>query len=209
MLDQVGMGRVARKVARQDPHLASILEAQGPPPLWKRPQTFATFIRIVLEQQVSLLSAKATYDRLANHVGGPVTAQSLRGVGQDELKLLGFSRQKVRYSLALADDVMEGRFRIGGLRSLSDADVEARIVARLGLGVWSARVYLMMAMLRPDVLPVGDLALVKGLTEIDDGDYRDPAALIERSDCWRPYRSVAVRMVWQSYLHRRGQVFDA
>lgn len=209
MLDRDSIRTAANEIAQRDPALLPVLNSFGPPPLWKRPQTFATLVRIILEQQVSLSSAKATFDRLSEQLDGGVTASAVRDVGEEGLKSIGFSRQKARYSVALADDVIGKRFRIAALRGMTDQEAEAQIVARLGLGKWSASVYMMMAMLRPDILPTGDLALAKGLTEIDGGDYRDHDSLLSRAECWRPHRSVGVRMVWQAYLNRRGQVFDA
>ncbi len=203
------MPAAAERIARVDAALAPVWDRHGPPPLWKRPQTFATFVRIILEQQVSLSSARSTFERLVREAGGSVTATSLGRLGEDGLRKIGFSRQKARYAVALADDVGAGRFRIATLRRLDDDGVRAAITGRLGLGQWSASVYLMMAMLRSDVIPHGDLALIKGLSELDSGDYADVERLIERTELWRPHRSVGVRMVWQAYLHRRGQRFVA
>lgn len=198
----------ATRLSRTDPALATVLTRLGPPPLWKRPQNFATFVRIILEQQVSLASARSTFQRLHDRLGGSVTAAQVIDLGAGELHGLGFSRPKARYAIALADDVLAKRFRIASLRRMSDERTVEAITSRLGLGIWSANVYLMMALLRPDIIPLGDLALVKGLAELDHADYSDPEDLLARTECWRPYRSVAARMVWQSYLDRRGQQFN-
>ncbi|TWT72479.1 DNA-3-methyladenine glycosylase family protein [Crateriforma conspicua] len=198
----------AETIADGDPVMAAVLQTHGPPPLWKRPQTFATFVRIILEQQVSLSSARSTFLRLSQSMPEGVTATRVAAAGQPGLQAVGFSRQKARYAVALADDVIAGRFRIPALRAMPDDHVRRQITDRLGLGDWSAGVYLMMAMLRPDVLPHGDLALVKGLAELDDGVYGDPDELERRTESWRPFRSVGVRMVWQAYLARRNQRFQ-
>lgn len=200
------MSPAVKHLIAVDPHLAAVHDRLGPPPLWKRPATLATLIRIILEQQVSLASAKSTFDKLKSACGGQVVAPEILNLGDDGLRSLGFSRQKSRYTIALAQDVVDKTFRVGSLRHQSDDVVRATITARLGLGDWSADVFLMMALLRDDIFPTGDLALVKGLRELDGGDYDSKEKLIARAEPWRPYRSTATRMVWQSYLDQRNQV---
>ena len=196
----------AKKLSRADPTLARVLDLHGAPPLWKRPATFATFVRIILEQQVSLASAKSTFEKLKIACDRKVNAERVFELGDDGLRRVGFSRQKSRYAIALADDVLERRFKIASLRHHDDETVRALISSRLGLGDWSADVYLMMALCRPDVLPVGDLGLVKGMMELDGGDYDSSEKVLRRAEAWRPYRSVACRMVWQLYLGNRNKV---
>ena len=205
-LDLAGLAAAAERLAEVDPYLRVMLHRQGPPPLWKRPATFGTLIHIVLEQQVSLDSARATYECLRRACGGRVTAPQVRARGEAGLRELGFTRQKARYGVALADDVVSGRFRVGALRYLDDDAVRSQIKARLGLGDWTASVFLLMALARPDVLPLGDLALVKGLQELDGGDYASSKAVLARAEVWRPFRSVATRMIWQLYLANRNRL---
>jgi DNA-3-methyladenine glycosylase II len=204
-LNAQNLAAAAKSLAGNDPALARVLDQHGPPPLWKRPATFATLVRIILEQQVSLASAKSTFSKLARACDGKINAGNLAQLGDEGLRAVGFSRQKARYALALADDVQQQRFRIGSLRHRDDQEVRELITARLGLGDWSADVFLLMALCRPDVLPVGDLALVKGMIELDGGNYDTSADVIARAERWRPYRSVACRMVWQWYLGNRRQ----
>ncbi len=198
------MNRAAAQLAAGDPALAGVLHRLGPPPLWKRPATIATLVRIILEQQVSLASGKSIFERFVEACDGRVTADAIIELGDARLRELGFSRQKARYAIALAGDVREKRFRIGGLRHATDDVVREQITARLGLGDWSADVFMMMALGRADILPVGDLALVKGMMELDGGDYATREKVSARAESWRPYRSVATRMVWQNYLHKRN-----
>lgn len=197
---------IAQHLADVDPALADVLKELGPPPLWKRSANFSTLIRILLEQQVSLSSAAATYKRLSTACKGRVTAARIGELGSDALRELGFTRQKARYAVALAADVTSGRLVVGRLRDLPDDEVMAQITRCLGFGVWSAQVFLLLALTRPDVLPVGDLALVKGLHELDGGEYGSVDALISRTELWRPYRGVATRMVWQFYLTNRNRI---
>ncbi|WP_149495095.1 DNA-3-methyladenine glycosylase family protein [Roseiconus lacunae] len=195
----------AAELANRDAKLRSVLQQFGPPPLLRRPATFATLVHIILEQQVSVESAKSTFERLKDITAGDVTAEGVANLDESGLRSLGFSRQKAHYAVRLAHDCLDGSFRINTLSRLPDDEVRRRIIARKGLGQWSADVFLMMGLLRPDVLPVGDLALVKGLCEIDQNDYADSDALVERAERWRPLRSIATRMVWQWYVRQRGR----
>ena len=199
-LCETSIRRAAKRLAKSDGALANVLAEFGTPPLWKRPANFATLVRIILEQQVSLASAKSTYEKLRSACGGRVTAQKLAALERDGLRSIGFSRQKTRYALALAEDVITKRFVVGRLARMSDQQATKAITERLGLGAWSAEVYLMMALLRPDVFPVGDLAIVKGIEMMDGRTYDSPEEILQRTDPWRPYRSVAARMIWQLYL---------
>ncbi|NND96946.1 MAG: DNA-3-methyladenine glycosylase 2 family protein [Pirellulaceae bacterium] len=201
-LDEKTVRRAARKLASIDPSLSNVLNRFGTPPLWKRPATYATFVRIILEQQVSLASAKSVFDKLTRACDGRITAPRIISLGDSLLRRQGLSRQKARYTLALADDVVSRRFQIGSLRHQTDEQARAMITARLGLGDWSADVFLMMALMRTDLFPVGDLALIKGMTQLDGGDYSSAETAIERAERWRPYRSVATRMIWQLYLSK-------
>lgn len=204
-LDAETCREAATKLAQVDPALADVLNRLGPPPLWKRPANFATLVRIVLEQQVSLTSAKSALDRVARLCSGRINALEIEALGQQRLRDAGITRQKARYICQLAADVNSRALEVAKLRHQSDERVRAEITSRLGLGDWSADVFLILALGRRDVLPVGDLALVKGMTELDGGDYSDRQSVIDRADLWRPFRSVATRMVWQLYLDRRGQ----
>ena len=197
---------VSKHLAGVDPALRAILRRNGPPPLWKRPATFSTLVRVLLEQQVSLVSAMATFKRLNCACHGRVTAPRVQALGDQALRELGFTRQKSRYAVALAADVVDGHFKVGALRHLPDEQVMAQITERLGFGVWSAQVFLLLALARPDALPLGDLALVKGMHELDGGNYEDVDALVSRAERWRPYRGVATRMIWQLYLTNRNRL---
>ena len=204
-LDSAAIASIAAQLAGADCHLNKVYQRLGPPPVWKRPATFATLVRIILEQQVSLASARNTFARLSVACNGSVSAPAIIDLGDQSLRQIGFSSQKSRYAIALADDVVEKRLRVGSLRYASDEAVRAQLTSRLGLGNWSADVFLMTALSRDDVFPVGDLALMKGMMALDGGDYSTPEAMIARAERWRPYRSVAVRMIWQFYLDSRGQ----
>lgn len=206
----------AKSLAKIDPALAPIYRLHGPPPLWKRPATFQTLVRIVLEQQVSLAAAKSTFIKLSTACDGRLSAKSIDSISPETMTAAGVSRQKARYIRELAASINARRFSVSRLKQLDDDAVRSSLTALVGFGNWSADIYLMMALMRPDVLPTGDLGLIKGIVEADvdaglaepsiaPADLITPADLIERAERWRPYRSVATRMIWQHYLARRGK----
>jgi DNA-3-methyladenine glycosylase II len=204
-LNLATLNAAALLLAKRDPVLADVLKRYGPPPLWKRPATFATLARIVIEQQVSLAAAKTMYERLRASCGGMVTANSVLLLSAEAMRSAGLSRQKTRSIHALALAVKQRRFSVSGLRRMSDDGAAIQIQSMLGFGVWSSDIYLMMALLRPDLLPTGDLGLVKGISEVCQCDFVSKTEIIERAERWRPWRSVATRMIWQVYLINRGK----
>ena len=204
-LTKESLQTAATSLAATDPDLRRALEIGGAPRLWKRTATYSTFIRIILEQQVSLASAWNTYERLANLCEKKrVTPIAVQTLGTDRLKDIGFSRQKARYTSVLADQCLSGRFKIAGLGRLPDDEVRARIVAQLGMGDWTADMFLLLALCRSDIFPIGDLAVVNGFRSLTDQPDRDREQIIERAEAWRPHRAVATRMIWNYYLHIRG-----
>jgi DNA-3-methyladenine glycosylase II len=188
------------ELSERDRHLAAVVEQHGPPPLWARPPGYPTLVQIILEQQVSLASARAAFDKLESTIGD-VTPAGLLGSSDAELKAIGFSRQKARYCRALAREIVAGDFDVGGLARMADDEARQALMGRLGIGRWSADIYLLMALRRPDVWPKGDLALakaaqqVKQLPELPDQDDLEVVA-----ESWRPWRAVAARVLWHHYL---------
>jgi DNA-3-methyladenine glycosylase II len=194
----------SKTLASVCPHLSIVFEKYGAPPLWDRSTGFQTLLQIILEQQVSLASAKACFDKLSRRVGN-VTPESLLKSSDVELKADGFSRQKTSYARHLAEAVLENRINFDKLHSLSDADVKEELIRLKGVGEWTSDIYLLMAMLRPDVMPKGDVALHTAWHKLS-GDPRpasDEFLLI--AERWKPYRSVAARFLWHFYLSEKGK----
>jgi DNA-3-methyladenine glycosylase II len=199
-LDEESLARAARHLARRDRELASILERLGPPPLWARRPGFPTLVNIILEQQVSLAAAATMFARMKKNVV-PLHPARMIELGEDHLKSLGLTRQKTAYCLDLAQSLSDKRLRLSQLSRMSDADAKAALMKIKGLGAWSADVYLLMVLLRPDVFPATDLALITAVTNLKQLPTRaTPNQLLEMAEAWRPYRSVAARMLWQHYL---------
>lgn len=190
----------ARQLAESEPAFSIILKKFGPPPLWDRQPDFPTLIYIILEQQVSLSSAKAAFLKLNDSLG-TVTPQAFLKLNDDELKAIGFSHQKTRYGRIVANAVLDGKLDFNKLDLLPDEQVKKTLMSITGIGHWTSDIYLLMCLLRPDVWPHGDRALavaameVFGLNEVPDYD-----TLRTMAQKWKPWRSVAARLLWHHYL---------
>jgi len=192
-------------LAARDPGLAAIAERFGVPPLWAREPGFPTLVHLILEQQVSLASARAAFDRLLAATG-PLTPASLLRLDDAELLAIGFSRQKARYARALAESVATGAVDLDALPDLEDDEVDRRLTTVPGIGPWTATIYRLMVLLRPDAWPVGDIALAQAVAEtrgLAGRPTQDELRAI--AEDWRPWRAVAARMLWHHYLSVRAQ----
>jgi DNA-3-methyladenine glycosylase II len=190
----------AEQLARRDKDLASILERFGPPPLWARPPGFSTLVKIILEQQVSLASAASIFARLENNIV-PFRPARMIELGEAHLKSQGLTRQKTSYCLHLAQSLHDKRLNLSRFGQMSDEEVKAMLMEVKGIGSWSADVYLLMALGRTDIWPATDLALAISITKLKRLKTRpNPNQLSEMAEAWRPFRSVAARMLWQYYL---------
>jgi DNA-3-methyladenine glycosylase II len=190
----------------RDPRLARILADFGPPPLWDREPGFPTLLHIILEQQVSLASARAAYERLLA-VAAPLTPERFLELDDVTLKAAGFSRQKTGYGRNLALAIFSGELALDGLDVLDDAAARAELIRVKGIGRWTADIYLLMALRRPDVWPAGDLALAVAAQQILAlPSVPSPAELEAIGAAWRPWRAVAARLLWHFYLSRPAKV---
>lgn len=191
----------AEIVAAGDPQLASIYERLGPPPMWARRPGFPTLLRIILEQQVSLVSARAMFERLKANVE-PFTAQRFIESGETYLRSLGVTRQKAHYCIQVAQAFTNGE--LNHIARMNDEDAHQTLLSIKGVGPWTANIYLLMALRRPDIWPDGDIALATALGRLRKMNTRPSfSELAKIAEAWRPYRSVAARMLWQYYLAER------
>ncbi len=201
-----GSFEVALKdLAARDAELAQVLARYGPPPLWRRRPCFAALVRIILEQQVSLASARAVYNRLAARVV-PFSAANFRRLDGRSLRKAGLTRQKRTYLLALAEAINTGRLRLKALPGMTDDEARQALMQVKGIGPWTADIYLLMALRRPDIWPCGDLALNTALKAIKNLEGRQSEEdLVAIAAHWQPWRAVAARILWHYYLCTRGQ----
>ncbi|OGU74810.1 MAG: hypothetical protein A3H45_13735 [Ignavibacteria bacterium RIFCSPLOWO2_02_FULL_55_14] len=183
-----------------DRDLASVVQRHGPPPLWARRPGTATLIRIILEQQVSLASAKAVYRRMEEHLGR-VSAESVATCGITGLRRLGVTRQKAAYCCQLADQILSGDLSLRKLARASASQAREELQQVNGIGPWTADIYLLMALRHPDIWPTGDIALLTAMQRLRGLRKRPSvgrAAEIARR--WAPWRAVAARILWHGYL---------
>lgn len=202
LIDETNLPKIAKKLAKSDEHLRVVIEKYGPPPLWVRERGFATLLQIILEQQVSLASAKACYDKLSRRVGS-VTPETILKSTDPHLKADGFSRQKTTYARHLAEALVNKHIDLDVLNTLRDDDVRTELMKLKGIGIWTSDIYLLMAMGRPDVMPKGDIALHSAWHKLSGEPKPSADEFLEIAERWRPYRSVAARMLWHFYLSER------
>ena len=202
-LTQKTLALAARELAARDRLLANIHATYGDPPLWQRASGFRTLVHIILEQQVSLSSAKSMLLRLETAVQ-PFTPERFLEVGDEHLRRLGVTRQKSAYVLHLSDEIVRGELNFRRLARLSNDEALVTLTRIKGIGLWSANIYLLMAMRRADIWPAGDLALAVAIHELKNLKKRpSPEELEAFAERWRPHRAVAARMLWQYYLGRK------
>ena len=167
--------------------------------MWRRKPGFVTLIHTILEQQVSLASANAVLNKL-RRMCTPLNPDTLLGMSSAQLASAGFSRQKMRYCRALAEAISSGELYLRKLHKLDDDAFRMEITAYPGIGPWTANVYLLMALGRPDVWPSGDLALQAAAQSLKNLKARPSPEKLDRiGEKWRPYRSSAARILWHHY----------
>jgi DNA-3-methyladenine glycosylase II len=209
-LTESELQRGVRILARRDPDLARIFRQYGHPPLWARAKGFPTLVHIILEQQVSLASAQAAFNRLKAASGGRVTPGRLLALTDEQMLGIGFSWQKAGYARGLARAIVQRQFKPAALPAMADEAVREALVAHKGIGPWSADIYFLMVLLRPDVWPQGDLALATAVQTAKGLSERPAyAALAEMANAWKPWRAVAARLFWHYYLSERKRQTSA
>ena len=204
-LSEADLPTAVAELAARDPALASIAVRFGTPPLWAREPGFPTLVHLILEQQVSLASAKAAFDRLHARTGA-LTPDTFLALDDLELLGIGFSRQKTRYARALATAVQTGELDLERLGAADDDEADRRLTALPGIGPWTATIYRLMVLCRPDAWPIHDIALAQALAEVRGlGARPSPQELDEAAEAWRPLRAVAARLLWHHYLSVRAE----
>ena len=203
-LDESSLRRAVRILARRDPALAAIARQYGPPPLWAREPGFATLIHMILEQQVSLASARAVFERLraALPVFEPTAFLAL---DDSAFKRAGITRQKTAYARELANAIASKALDLEQLARLDDAAAHQALTRIKGIGLWTSNVYLLMALGRPDAFPASDIALLVAAHKIKKLRKRPTPERLERlAENWRPWRAVAARLLWHFYLSEKA-----
>jgi len=202
MLTTQTLASAAAELAARDRHLGSIYKVHGVPPMWGRRPGFETLLRIVLEQQVSLVSARSMFARLSANIQ-PFNPKGFITAGEARLRSLGVTRQKSHYCIRVAHAFTNGDLH--QVARMPDEEAHATLLRIKGVGPWTANIYLLMALKRPDIWPDGDVALASAVGKLRKLQTRPSFIELTRiAEGWRPYRSVAARMLWQFYLAERA-----
>lgn len=199
-LSEENLTEICNKLTERDKDLRFIFKNYGTPPLWAREASFQTLIHIILEQQVSLASALSAFNRLKEKLD-EITPENVLKLSDEELKLCYFSRQKTVYARELSKAVLDESLNLENLKNLTDEEAKHELKKIKGIGDWTADIYLLMALLRADVMPKGDLALHvawKKLKNLKDAPNSEEFQQI--AEKWKPFRAVAARLLWHFYL---------
>lgn len=191
-------------LGKKDAHLQSIINQYGYPPMWRRTNSFSSLIHIILEQQVSLASAKAAFIKLKEKVG-KIIPENLLELSDEEMKACYFSRQKIVYARHLADTILSGKINLAKLRQLSNDEIRTQLKQVKGIGDWTVDIYLLFVLQRTDIFPHGDLAMMNALKEVKrKKPHTSKEDIIKLSANWQPYRSVATMLFWHYYIQKRN-----
>ncbi|MBM3533277.1 MAG: DNA-3-methyladenine glycosylase 2 family protein [Alphaproteobacteria bacterium] len=189
-----------RRVAAGDPDLKDALARHGRPPIRRVDPGYAALLRILIGQQVSTQSAAAIWRKTTEALGPAPTAESVLALGEEDLRRFGFSGQKIRYSRDLARAIAEGRLELDRVHRSPDDEAMAALTAMKGIGPWTAQIYLLFALGRPDIFPAADLALAIAYQRIKGSKARpDPKRLAQLAEAWSPWRGAVAHLLWHVY----------
>jgi DNA-3-methyladenine glycosylase II len=193
---------------KKDADLAEVVSTYGPPPLCNREPGFASLLLIILEQQVAVASAQRVFDRLVSIVS-PFSAARLLEIDDATLKSAGLTRQKLTYCKSLSQAIVAGQLRFDEFEGMTDSEVRTALMSIKGIGPWTADIYLLLALKRQDILPVGDLAITVAIKEIKKLN-KMPAKeeILAMSVVWQPWRAIATRILWHYYLSTRKKTYQ-
>ncbi len=196
---------ICDELASKDKDLQLVIETYGYPPMWTRPNSFETFVHIILEQQVSLASALAALTKLRVHTKH-VTPENVLLLTDEEMKACYFSKQKMGYARGLASAIVKKDLDLDELVKLPNDTIRKELKKLKGIGNWTVDVYLMFVLQRADIFPIGDLAAVNALKKLKKFSTEISAEKIhEVTATWKPYRTVAAMILWHYYLSSKAK----
>ena len=195
--------QLVTRLAKKDKHLQSILKQYGHPPMWNRPASFESLVHIILEQQVSLASAKAALEKLRERIK-KITPEKVLRLSDAELRACYFSRQKTVYVRELATAIVSKKLNLKKLAAATDDDIRIELKEIKGLGDWTVDIYLLFVLQRSDIFPTGDLAMMNALKQIKQlPKHTTKEEIIALAESWRPHRSLATMLLWHHYLEAK------
>ena len=200
---------ICDQLARRDKDLRAIIKEHGYPPMWTRPATFQTLILTILEQQVSLASAFAAFKKLRARIGY-VTPAKILSLSDEDLRSCYFSRQKIVYARELANAIQSKSLQLKKLDQAHEDEIRLSLKAIKGIGDWTVDVYLMHALQRTDLFPLGDIALVNSLKTVKKLPKDiSKEKMLAIAEAWRPNRTIAAMILWHDYIKKRGIVVES
>jgi DNA-3-methyladenine glycosylase II len=187
-----------------EPKFNFVIDQFGYPPFWHREPDFATLILTILEQQVSLASAKSAYNKLVEKIN-IVTPENLLNLSDEELRACYFSRQKATYTRILANEISSGKLNLEKLKMLPKEEIRSTLIKIKGIGHWTIDMYLLMSLHFSDIFPPGDLATIKAVYELElVPATSSKEEIINFMKKFSPYQSVATYILWHSYIEKRN-----
>ena len=191
------------KLASTDKDLNAIIIQYGYPFFWHRAASFETLIHIILEQQVSLASAKSALNKLQEKLG-KITPNKLLLLTDEDLKACYFSRQKTGYARVVANAITKKELLLDELFLLDDDTIRFKLTQLKGIGNWTVDVFLMMVLHRCNLFPAGDIALMKSIKEVKQlPKNTTKEAILEIANQWQPYQTIAAYLLWWAYIKKR------
>lgn len=190
-------------LTQKDEVLKGIISEFGLPIIQKRKEGFASMCHIILEQQVSIASAKAAYEKLVNLVG-KVDPFTIHNATDEDLRSCGISRQKTIYLKDVAQRVIRKELSFSSLPMKTEQQIRNELIQIKGVGNWSIDVYLMFCMQSQDIIPLGDIAIKNTLMELYNCQSEEEMLAI--SSNWKPFRTLASFIIWHYYLKKRRKI---
>lgn len=191
-----------------EPKLGPVISQFGYPPFWHRNPDFPTLILTILEQQVSLASAKAAFVKLTKKIR-EITPENFLRLTDEELRACYFSRQKTMYSKGLANEIVSGKLNLKELNEMSEDEIRDRLIRLKGIGNWTVDMYVLMSLHFADIFPAGDLATVKSAFELElvpaSATKEELVTFMKKIS---PHRTVATYILWHSYIQRRNLLLE-
>ena len=199
---ETGFHAICDELGKRNSYLQLILDEYSYPPFWTRPNTFETLVLTILEQQVSLASAYAAYKKLKEKIK-KITPENVLSLTDEELRSCYLSRQKIIYVRELTTAILTKRISLKLFENREDELVRKELKELKGIGDWTVDIYLIHALQRADIFPIGDLALVNAV-RIITGEQLTKEEIISMAESWKPYRSIATMILWHYYIKKRN-----
>ncbi|MBF6641877.1 DNA-3-methyladenine glycosylase 2 family protein [Flavobacterium sp. J49] len=191
-------------LVEKDEVFQKLHQQYGNPFIPTRPEGFQTLCKLILEQQVSIESARACYVKIENALGD-VAPKTIFQTSEETLRNCGVSRQKTIYLKALAEAILDKTLVLETLSQKHPDEVRKELIQIKGIGNWTIDVYLMFSLQSQDILPIGDIAVVNTIKELYGCEEKE--AMIVLAENWKPYRSMATYFLWHHYLVKRNRQF--